>query len=211
MLCTNSPKIAVSYTECMYFLFTLGHILFVAVTFLQLFSRWALGSYLLIHVFQDSSGNSYSFSGYIFLTRGDAGARKEPTYPCNQASVMAQIIKNLTVMQETRVQYLGRKIPWRKKWLPTPIFMSGEFHEQRRLEGYSPWGYGELDMTERLTLSFLSIQLHYGVCLNVTCIPPNHILSAELHHMTKSRSIGLESTLLPEIIGFGRRSFVNEK
>ena len=31
------------------------------------------------------------------------------------------------------------KIPWRMKWQPMPVFMPGEFHEQRSLEGYSPW------------------------------------------------------------------------
>ena len=38
------------------------------------------------------------------------------------------------------------KIPWRREWLPTPVFWSGEFHGQRSLEGYSsPWGHKELD------------------------------------------------------------------
>ena len=32
------------------------------------------------------------------------------------------------------------------------IFLSGEFHGQRSLAGYSPWGHKELDMTEPLTL-----------------------------------------------------------
>ena len=31
---------------------------------------------------------------------------------------------------------------------PTPVFLSGESHGQRRLGGYSPWGHKELDMTE---------------------------------------------------------------
>ena len=31
------------------------------------------------------------------------------------------------------------KIPWRKKWLPTPVFLPGESHGQRSLEDYSPW------------------------------------------------------------------------
>ena len=31
------------------------------------------------------------------------------------------------------------KIPWRREWLPTPVFLLGESHEQRRLAGYSPW------------------------------------------------------------------------
>jgi len=38
-----------------------------------------------------------------------------------------------------------------KKWQPTPLFLPGEFHGQRSLAGYSPWGHKELDMTERLT------------------------------------------------------------
>ena len=31
-----------------------------------------------------------------------------------------------------------RKIPWRRKWLPTPVFWPGESHGQRSLVGYSP-------------------------------------------------------------------------
>ena len=31
-----------------------------------------------------------------------------------------------------------RKIPWRRKWLPTPLFLPGKSHGQRSLEGYSP-------------------------------------------------------------------------
>ena len=44
------------------------------------------------------------------------------------------------------------KIPWRKEWLPTPIFLPGKSHGQRNLAGYSPWGNKELDTTERLSL-----------------------------------------------------------
>ena len=33
-----------------------------------------------------------------------------------------------------------RKIPWRRKWQPTPVFLPGESHGQRSLMGYSPWG-----------------------------------------------------------------------
>jgi len=51
------------------------------------------------------------------------------------------------------------KIPWRREWLSTPVFLLGEFHEQRRLAGYSPWGCKELDITEQLTLS-----LHFITC-----------------------------------------------
>ena len=40
------------------------------------------------------------------------------------------------------------KILWRREWQPTSVFLSGEFHGQRSLEGYSPWGCKELDMTK---------------------------------------------------------------
>ena len=41
-----------------------------------------------------------------------------------------------------------RKIPWRRAWKPTPVFLPGESHGQRSLAGYSPWGRIESDMTE---------------------------------------------------------------
>jgi len=43
-----------------------------------------------------------------------------------------------------------RKIPWGRKWLPTPVFLPGESHGPRSLVGYSPWGCEESDMIERL-------------------------------------------------------------
>ena len=45
------------------------------------------------------------------------------------------------------------KIPWRREWLPTPVFLPGEFHGQRNLVGYSPWCRKKSDLTEQLTLS----------------------------------------------------------
>ena len=48
-----------------------------------------------------------------------------------------------------------RKISWRTKWLSTPVFLPGEFHGQRNLVGYSPWGLKESDMTKQLILSHL--------------------------------------------------------
>ena len=40
------------------------------------------------------------------------------------------------------------KIPWRRAWQPTPVFLSGGPHGQRRLAGYSLWGHKESDMPE---------------------------------------------------------------
>ena len=62
------------------------------------------------------------------------------------------VIKNLPANtgdeRKTRAQSWVRKIPWRRKWLPTPVFLPGEFHGQRSLAGYSPWGHKESDTTE---------------------------------------------------------------
>ena len=41
----------------------------------------------------------------------------------------------------------GRKIPWRRKWQPTPVFLPGKSHGRRSLEGCSPWGCKKLDIT----------------------------------------------------------------
>ena len=48
----------------------------------------------------------------------------------------------------TRFNPWDRKIPWRRAWQPTPVFLPGESHGQRRLVGYSPQGRKELCMTK---------------------------------------------------------------
>ena len=42
------------------------------------------------------------------------------------------------------------KIPWRRKWQPTPVLLPGKSRGWRSLVGYSPWGRKELDTTEWL-------------------------------------------------------------
>ena len=41
-----------------------------------------------------------------------------------------------------------RKIPWRRAWQPTPLFLPGECHGPRSLVGYGPRGHKESDVTE---------------------------------------------------------------
>ena len=69
-----------------------------------------------------------------------------------RASLLAQMVKNLPAVQETRLPFPSRKIPWRREWLLTPVFLPGEFHGQGSLEGYSPWSCKESDTAEQLTL-----------------------------------------------------------
>ena len=63
------------------------------------------------------------------------------------------MVKKLPAMQEAQVDLWIWKIPWRRKWLPTPVFLPGEFHGQKTLAGYSPWGCKGSDTTEHLRLS----------------------------------------------------------
>ena len=65
------------------------------------------------------------------------------------ASLAAQTVKNMRAVQETQVQSLVLEGPWRKEWLPTPVFLPGESHGRRSLVGLSPWGCKQLDTTER--------------------------------------------------------------
>ena len=44
-----------------------------------------------------------------------------------------------------------RKMPWRRKWQPTPVFLPGKCHGERSLAGYSPWGHKESDTTKQLS------------------------------------------------------------
>ena len=62
------------------------------------------------------------------------------------------------------------KIPWRKKWQPTPVFLPGISHGQKSLMGYRLWGHKELDMTKQLST-------HTHIC------PIN--LNADIHTYTQ--------------------------
>ena len=54
-------------------------------------------------------------------------------------------------MQEMQEASFG-KIPWRRKWKPTPVFLPGEFRGQRSLAGYSLWGHKESNTTEATSM-----------------------------------------------------------
>ena len=64
------------------------------------------------------------------------------------------MVKNLPAMQESQVQSLGREDPWKRERLPIPVFLPVEFHGQRSVTGYRPWGPKELDtIVFRVSLS----------------------------------------------------------
>ena len=72
---------------------------------------------------------------------------------------MAQWVKNLLEMQETQVPSLGWEDPLEKEITTHSSTLAWKSHGQRNLEGYSPWGGKETDVSERLSLS-LSYSQH---------------------------------------------------
>ena len=58
------------------------------------------------------------------------------------------VVKNLPANARDVDLILDWKDPWRRKRQPTPGFLPGKFHGQRRLEGYSPWSCKESDTAE---------------------------------------------------------------
>ena len=65
-----------------------------------------------------------------------------------RAFLVTQTVKNLPAMGRPRFDPWVGKIPWRRAWLPTPVFLPGEFPGQRNLAGYGPWGCKESNTTE---------------------------------------------------------------
>ena len=82
---------------------------------------------LLVSISSVNSKLLYSMVGASRVTRG-----KEPTCQCRRH----------------RFDPWVGKIPWRRKWQPTPVFLPGQFRGQRSLTGYSPWGHRQSDTTE---------------------------------------------------------------
>ena len=67
--------------------------------------------------------------------------------------IKASLVAHCLQYRRPRFSPWVGKIPWRRKWQPTPVFLPGESHGQRSLASYNPWGHKESDMTEQLSTS----------------------------------------------------------
>ena len=92
-------------------------------------------------------------------------------------SQMAQQVKTLSAMQKVQFHSIpgSEKIPRRRKWRPTSVFLPGKFHRQRSLAGYRPWGYKESDTAERArTLGmFIYLSLSMAACVLMHLLFPS--------------------------------------
>ena len=78
----------------------------------------------------------------------------------NFDSLVAQMVKCLPEMRRPGFNPWVRKIPWRRKWQPTPVLLPRKFHRWRSLVGYSPWGRKESDTTEWLHSVAMAVPCH---------------------------------------------------
>ena len=104
---------------------------------------------------------------------------------------------------------LIRKIPWKRKWQPTPVFLLGKFHGHRSLAGYSPQGHKECDMTEWLsTHAYIHTSCTHGRNPGKLTLwnGPSHDLKYHFQLNTKERCCYGDSKLW-EVI---RQSIVNK-
>ena len=95
--------------------------------------------YIVVLTHSQKEGWYHGNSGTIIFSirfeddGGDSG--KEPACQCRRC-------------KRLRFNSWVLKIPWRRAWQSTPVFLPEESHGQRSLAGYSPQGCKELDMTE---------------------------------------------------------------
>ena len=71
--------------------------------------------------------------------------------------MVKNLLANVRTHRRCRFDSWIRKIPWRTKWQPPPVFLPGESHVQRSLVGYSPQGLKESDATEQARMHTTSL------------------------------------------------------
>ena len=77
-----------------------------------------------------------------------------------------------------------RKIPWRKAYQPTPVFLPGESHAQRSLAGYSPQGHSSWTRLKQMHFHYICTDKSKR-CITLTCTNATwsffHILCLSSH------------------------------
>ena len=86
-------------------------------------SRWVVTPSWLSRSLRPFLYNSSVYSCHLFLI-SSASIR-------SMTSLVAQTVKRLSTMWETWVRSLGREVPWRRKWQPTPVLLPRKSHGQR--------------------------------------------------------------------------------
>ena len=72
-----------------------------------------------------------------------------------------------------------KKTPWRRKWQPILVFLSGKFHEWRSLVGYLAW--------DHKSQTWLSKHTHILVYIKITALNPFILILCSLHHQLQGK------------------------
>ena len=118
---------------------------------------------------------------------------------------MTQTVKKKKVCLRSKwpgFDFCVRKIPWKRKWQPTPVFLPGEFHGQLSLVGYNPWSRKQSTVQFSCSVVSNSLQPHGLQHTRLPCpssIPraySNSCPSSRWCHPTNSSSVVLFSSCL---------------
>ena len=101
------------------------------------------------------------------------------------------------------------KIPWRRKWQPTPVFLPGQSHEQRSLVGYSPWGHKKISHNWACTQQLLNMFWQVTQLENYYC-PESFLLLLCSHSPPPALSSCHPVTWLSLSIVFPCQNVMNE-
>ena len=115
----------------------------------------------------------------------------------HEASLMAQMGKNLPAMQEIQIQSLGWEDPLKEEMATHSSILPGEFHRQSMV-GYSPWGCKELDTTEWESIHLNNLRPKSSILLLKVFKGGCHAVLSSFSHVwlcaTKGKYIDLNET-----------------
>ena len=97
-------------------------------------------------LFKNSDSNHNMWVFYPIPLSNSLTPAVFPTVQLNLT--LAQMVRSCLQCRRCGFDSWVGKIPWRREWQPSAIFLSGKFYGQRSLVGYSPWDCKELDTTE---------------------------------------------------------------
>ena len=122
--------------------------------FLELFLHWSPVAYCAPTDLRSSSVSVLSFCLFmLFMGFSRQESWSGLPFPSPVDLTLADVSDSKSICLECRSLGFNpwvRKIPWRRKWQPTPVLLPGKFHGWRSPMGCSPWGHKESDTNEQL-------------------------------------------------------------
>ena len=92
------------------------------------------------------------------------------------------------------------KVPWRRKWHPTPVLLPGESHEPKSLVGYSSWARRESDMNEE-TWHTGTVALCYSQRKAASPGARTQFLAVGSTYLKGTSIIGRKMVVVPHVAG----------